>query len=80
MKYTLPRGSAYRPAWRFNLAKILGGGGDRNLIHASFDKGPDPMAVAVALQQSEEENVEDLDLGYYLQSSHSLRCCVAGRK
>jgi len=58
----LPRGSSYRPAWRLNLSKVIGGGNDRCFGGDIFDMPADPAAIARALQNSEEENVEDIDL------------------
>ena len=58
----LPRGSCYRPAWRFDLARHFGGG-DRKDGVDGMGGGADAKAVARALQDTEEENVEDIDLG-----------------
>jgi len=58
----LPRGSSYKPAWRFNVAKVIGGGTDRSFGDGAFDSEADAAAVARALQTTEEENVEDIDL------------------
>jgi len=58
----LPRGSAHKPAWRFNLAKTLGGGGDRTTGNDAFGTEPDGAVVARQLQDCEEENIEDIDL------------------
>ena len=58
----LPRGSSYRPAWRFDLAKHFGGSDAKSGGHGAFDDPPDAQAVARLLQNTEEENVEDIDL------------------
>jgi len=58
----LPRGSSYRPAWRFDLAKHFGGSDAKSGGHGAFDDPPDAAVVARLLQNTEEENVEDVDL------------------